>query len=249
MQCPSCQKEVSVKDKDVGALFTCPQCRSVYFINFDGTPEYGDVDQPSAEELVKLQNQNIPEKKKKKKKDKKDSDESEASQPEVQAQEAPAIEEEVSAFEMQPESSHTESFNIDEPEALEPVPTEALPTETTSIDNFSYESQQPEYVHQSSGQDFASIASEIESFGNEHTAVAGISYDLEISGLDTKESQELLREAIADSRFGWHTEDIVRQIRTGTCHLKDLTPVQAFVLARRIQFIDIDMKWKQNVLA
>ena len=258
MQCPSCQNEVSVKDKDVGALFTCPQCRSVYFINFDGTPEYGDIDQPSAEELEKLQSQSVPEKKKKKKKDKKDSEVSEFDA--AEAAEAVAVEAEVSAleqqsneapaFEMQSEST----FHIEEPqsfEAIEPTPIEALPTETSSIDNFSYETQpdEPVVAHASSGQDFASIASEIESFGNDHTAVAGISYDLEISGLDTKESQELLREAITDARFGWHPEDIVREIRTGTCRLKDLTPVQAFVLARRIQFIDVDMKWKQNVLA
>ncbi|MES2802672.1 MAG: zf-TFIIB domain-containing protein [Bdellovibrionota bacterium] len=238
MQCPSCQKEVSVQDKDVGALFTCPQCRSVYFINFDGTPEYGDVDQPSAEELKKLQNQNIPEKKKKKKKDKNDADEFETQSAEM---EVPAIElapVETPAFEMQPE----------------PLPIEAFPTENPSIENFSYESQSvesesPSPQQASIAQDFASIASEIEAFGNQQTSVAGISYDLEITGLDTKQSQELLREAIDDSRFGWHPDDLVREIRTGTCHFKNLTPVQAFVLARRIQFIDVDMKWKQNVLA
>lgn len=255
MQCPSCQKEVSVQDKDVGALFTCPQCRSVYFINFDGTPEYGDVDQPSAEELEKLQNQSVPEKKKKKKKSK--TDETEAEELEAQSAsfetEVPVMEMapvEAPAFEMQSdpapftleEAQATETFQM-EPEP-EPIPFEALPTETPSIENISYESPQT-----TTGQDFSSIASEIESFGNRETSVAGISYDLEITGLDTKQSQELLREAIDDARFGWHPEDIVREIRTGTCHLKNLTPVQAFVIARRIQFIDVDMKWKQNVLA
>lgn len=266
MQCPSCQKEVSVKDKDVGALFTCPQCRSVYFINFDGTPEYGEVDQPSAEEIQKLQNQSVPEKKKKKKKNKKDSDESEFDAANA-AEQSPAVEAEIPVmeavpveapvFEMQPESTfNLEETLAEEPQSFEPVeptPMEAFPTETASIDQISYESQQAEsgqpIQQASSRQDFASIASEIESFGNEHTAVAGISYDLEITGLDTKESQELLREAIDDSRFGWHPEDIIREIRTGTCRLKNLTPVQAFVIARRIQFIDVDLKWKQNVLA
>ena len=258
MQCPSCQNEVSVQDKDVGALFTCPQCRSVYFINFDGTPEYGDVDQPSAEELEKLQNQSVPEKKKKKKKDKKnDSDETEAEALETVEAQAAGFEMEVPAMEMAPvdtpafeiqsepapftlEEQPAETFQI-EPE---PIPFEALPAEMPSIENISYEAPQT-----MTGQDFSSIASEIETFGNQHTAVAGISYDLEITGLDTKQSQELLREAIDDARFGWHPEDIVREIRTGTCHLKNLTPVQAFVIARRIQFIDVQMKWKQHVLA
>lgn len=284
MQCPSCHKEVDVKDKDVGALFTCPQCRSVYFINFDGTPEYGEVEQPSEEELKKLQNAAVPEKKKKKKKKKDDDDELE--QPEVEAaeprqpvafeMEVPPVDipqTETPAFEIQPmenfaqsdvapaetfslESAPQETFQV----ASEEPPIEALPTETPSIENFSYEATnemppasenqfQSQEAPASMPQDFSSIASEIESFGNQQTAVAGISYDLEITGLDTKESQELLREAIDDSRFGWHPDDVAREIRRGSCTFKNLTPVQAFVLARRIQFIDIEMKWKQNVLA
>lgn len=282
MQCPSCHKEVDVKDKDVGALFTCPQCRSVYFINFDGTPEFGEVEQPSEEELKKLQNAAVPEKKKKKKKKQ---DDEELEQHEVESlmkpeqtnsgaagldateetqspvafeMEVPAVDipqTETPAFEMQP----MENFAMPEQEVPqetfqvipEEPPIEAFPTESPSIENFSYEAT-PENESQPTAnqfQDFSSIASEIESFGNQQTAVAGISYDLEITGLDTKESQELLREAIDDSRFGWHPDDLVREIRRGSCTFKNLTPVQAFVLARRIQFIDVEMKWKQNVLA
>lgn len=271
MQCPSCHKEVDVKDKDVGALFTCPQCRSVYFINFDGTPEYGEVEQPSVEELQKLQNAAVPEKKKKKKK-KKDDDEldqheveaAELQQPVAFELEVPPVDipqTETPMFEIQPmenfaqtEAAPIETFSLEPaPQetfqvASEEPPIEALPTETPSIENFSYEAAN-EMPPISSPQDFNSIASEIESFGNQQTAVAGISYDLEITGLDTKESQELLREAIDDSRFGWHPDDVTREIRRGSCTFKNLTPVQAFVLARRIQFIDIEMKWKQNVLA
>lgn len=282
MQCPSCHKEVDVKDKDVGALFTCPQCRSVYFINFDGTPEYGEVEQPSVEELKKLQNAAVPEKKKKKKK-KKDEDD-ELDQHDVEAQSAPepqppvAFEMEVPpvdipqtetpAFEIQPmenfaqsEAAPTETFSLEPVSQEETIqvapeepPIEAFPTESPSIENFSYEAAtenqfQSQEMPSSAPQDFSSIASEIENFGNQQTAVAGISYDLEITGLDTKESQELLREAIDDSRFGWHPDDVAREIRRGSCTFKNLTPVQAFVLARRIQFIDIEMKWKQNVLA
>ncbi|WP_409479019.1 hypothetical protein [Pseudobdellovibrio sp. HCB154] len=280
MQCPSCHKEVDVKDKDVGALFTCPQCRSVYFINFDGTPEYGEVEQPSVEELKKLQNAAVPEKKKKKKKKKDDDEEldqheveaAEPQQPVAFELEVPPVDipqTETPAFEIQPMENFaqpTETFSLEPaPQetfqiASEEPPIEALPTETPSIENFSYEATnemppanenqfQSQEAPASMPQDFSSIASEIESFGNQQTAVAGISYDLEITGLDTKESQELLREAIDDSRFGWHPDDVAREIRRGSCTFKNLTPVQAFVLARRIQFIDIEMKWKQNVLA
>lgn len=298
MQCPSCHKEVDVKDKDVGALFTCPQCRSVYFINFDGSPDFGEVEQPSVEELQRLQNQSIPDKKKKKK-SKKDSDELEQHEVEAhikpdqtnagQTQSGvtetqpietlsshnlePAVfevssseitENENPVFELQsndnfsiqestPEQTNESQLTAFDSISTDPVPFEALPSETPSIENFSYESasavNENPVTPPQAAQDFTSVASELESFGNRQTIVAGISYDLEITGLDTKEAQELLREAIDDSRFEWHPEDIVREIRKGHCKFKNLTPVQAFVLAKRIQFIDIEMKWKQNVLA
>lgn len=239
MQCPNCQNEVTVKDKDIGALFTCPKCRSVYFINFDGTPDYSQVQQPSTEELAKLQS--LPEKKSKKKPDAK-AEEPEQSEPTAEpVAEEPLVEPPVEpmAFEPIPEA---------------PLPIEALPTEAPSIENFSYESTSAEQSFSSKvtsviPQNFEQMVSEIEAFGNQQTTVAGLAYDLEIVGLDSKESQSLLKEAINDLRFGWHVEDIIREMKTGTCRFKDLTPVQAFVLARRIQFIDVEMKWTQNVIA
>jgi DNA-directed RNA polymerase subunit M/transcription elongation factor TFIIS len=275
MQCPSCQKEVGVKDKDFGALFKCPSCGDVYFLNFDGTPDFSEMQaQPSAEELHRLQNQNIPDKKKKKKSSKESSDleqhEVDAHVQPDQTQAADVPHEVNSGFQLQssdnfslPEVAESEplqeSYSI-EPMTdnfqAEPLPIEAFPTESPTIENFSYESSsavaevsEVAASVQPASQNFGSIASELESFGNRQTVVAGISYDLEVTGLDSKEAQELMREAIDDSRLGWHTEDIVREIRTGTCRFKNLTPVQAFVLAKRIQFIDIEMKWKQNVLA
>jgi Zn-finger nucleic acid-binding protein len=300
MQCPSCHKEVTAKDKDFGALFTCPQCRSVYFLNFDGTPEFGEVIQPSADELARLQNASVPEKKKSKKKKDKDKDNEEIEQHEVaahlspdqtsvepmhnpllEAQPEPMTEsvppqtEEVSQIQEEPYHEAYQETIPQTPPDSEPFSFESPTTETNVADSelaselmaappeFQTEPQQSsvmteivmseQEVYSSEPtdlpQDFREIASEIESFGNQQTAVAGLSYDLEITGLDSKESQELLKEAIEDSRFGWHAEDKIREIKTGTCRFKDLTPVQAFVLARRIQFIDVEMKWKQNVIA
>lgn len=161
MQCPSCHKEVDVKDKDVGALFTCPLCRSVYFINFDGTPEFGEVQQPSEEELKKLQNLAVPEKKKKKKKKDQDEESEELGAGEEAApafsleSEIPPVDfsqpAETPAFEMQPLETQPfdNGFSL-EPQpvetievAAEPPPIEAFPSEAPSIENFSYESAPP----------------------------------------------------------------------------------------------------------
>ncbi len=51
MHCPQCSKEVSVLEAQYGALFTCPECYAVYFVNFEGQPEYGDMVEPVYESL------------------------------------------------------------------------------------------------------------------------------------------------------------------------------------------------------
>lgn len=243
MQCPSCHKEVSVEAKDIGALYTCPECRSVYFLGFDGVPEYGEVEQPSSEDLAKLQNLHTPLKKKSKKK--KDSSESEVDAP-IQEQRESAIAQADQSF---VESSELPIEQGEQTFESEFVPIESLPTETPTIENFAYESVPLESNEVNSLSDFSSVASEIEKFGNQQTFVSGLTYDLEITAIDTKESMALLKEAIDDMRFGWVVDDLVREIKSGTCKFKDLSPVQAFILARRIQFLDIQMKWIQNVIA
>jgi hypothetical protein len=95
---------------------------------------------------------------------------------------------------------------------------------------------------------FSQVAREISQFGNQEVQLAGLNYDLRVAGLDTQELRALFREAIEDSRFGWDTEAIMRQIKNGEVHLDQLNPVKAYILAKRLQFIDIEKSWKQNVL-
>ena len=51
MICPNCQKDQKVGEQNYGALYTCPSCQAVYFINFDGAPEFGDVSTESFESV------------------------------------------------------------------------------------------------------------------------------------------------------------------------------------------------------
>ena len=48
-QCPQCQSQVEIGSEYYGGLFTCPSCRAVYFISFDGVPESGGT-QPTTSE-------------------------------------------------------------------------------------------------------------------------------------------------------------------------------------------------------
>lgn len=94
---------------------------------------------------------------------------------------------------------------------------------------------------------FGAAANEITDFANQDGAVSALSYDLLVTGLDSKETTVLFKEAIEDSKFGWVSQEIFLKIKNGQCEFKNLNPIQAFVLAKRIQFLDIEMQWKQNV--
>lgn len=226
MQCPSCQNEINVLDKDFGALFTCPLCQSVYFINFDGTADYSEVEQPTAEELQKLQNLSQPTSKKSKAKNNFD------------------FESAVENFIESPAESPIESAVDNPAESIAQNTLETIPEFT----NFANEVFAASSEISATEPSFADVAHELENFGNQDVIVSGITYDLEVTGLDTKETQTLFKEALDDQRLGWHTEDLLREMHTGRCVLKNLTPVQAYVIGRRIQFIDVDMKWTQNAI-
>ena len=191
MQCPSCHKDVPLSEKQFGALYTCRKCQSVYFVNFDGIPEYGEV---APIEFVN----------------------------DSQTVENQTIENNEQPF---------QPFETTYEAAPEEIPAEII-SETISDKN-----------------PFDSIAREIETFGNQETEISGLTYDLKITGLDSKESIFVLKEALLDAKFGWNSEDIFNQINYGSLELKQMTPIQAFVLAKRIQFIDAEMNWSQNVIA
>ena len=95
---------------------------------------------------------------------------------------------------------------------------------------------------------FSNVASDISNFGNSETQITSLNYDLRINGLDTREDLLAFKEMIEDSRFAWDVSDIMKQIKGGSLFLPRLNPVQAYILAKRLHFLDLEMKWKQNVL-
>jgi hypothetical protein len=131
----------------------------------------------------------------------------------------------------------TEVSNEVSAEASEEAPFGQIP-------ELNIQSLQSEFINESV---FGSAAAEITDFANQDEAVSVLSYHLKVTGLDTKEAMLQFKEALDDSKFGWILQDIFLTIKNGQCELKDLSPVQAFVLAQRIQFLDIQTEWTQNV--
>ncbi len=242
MTCPNCQKDCEITEQLYGALYTCAHCQAVYFINFQGQPEYGEVQSDVLEELI--------------------------SEPAMDPPSMAPPEMQVSGMEQQPMQEFgsleplVDSVDILTPEssfdpmpAADPVPSlSESPADMNAGLDFSSPDMnsdinpfepQPEQKSNS----FSDAAKEISDFGNNEVQLSGLNYDLTISGLDSHETMKLFREAIEDSKFSWDVTELLKSIKNGRIEFKRLSPVKAYILAKRLQFLDIEKKWEQNVLS
>jgi hypothetical protein len=70
-----------------------------------------------------------------------------------------------------------------------------------------------------------------------------------ISGIDTKEIRESLREALQDSRFAWDERLILSSISKGELAIENVSPVKASIVVNRIKHLPIKIRWEQNAIA
>ncbi len=204
MNCPSCHNDVELLEKNFGALFTCPQCHAVYFVNFEGQPEYSEIKEDS-----------IP------------AEENSSSLSVVETETLPV------------EPSHPVEGNIDFFSASDPL-VNSFEHPLPPLENAPFLTPQES--------EFSQTAQEISDFGNSEVQISGLNYDLEIAGLDSKVELLAFKEAISDSRFGWDVGDVMKQVKNGQLILARLNSVQAFIISKRIHFLNLEVKWKQNVL-
>ena len=189
MICPSCHNEVEVLERNYGTLFTCPKCQVVYFVNFDGHPEFSE-----------------------------------------ESYEAHVLSSDMQSTAEPSRTNETANEFSFQPETFAEIP---------AVEVFS------PAVERSA---FGDLAQEITDFGNSEVQITALNYTLEICGLDSKEDVRAFEETITDSRFGWDVNDIMKRLRNGKIILEKLNPVQAFILHKRIYFLDFDLKWTQHVL-
>lgn len=286
MICPSCQKDVTVTEQNYGALYTCDQCQAVYFINFEGQAEYGEVpDTISPEMLSGGAGESVSAAQ-----DRNSQIDSQINQadadpafafnefsseplPPTDADETPS---EPFAASLEPLIDTINVVSVDAPlegglpgelhglqgDVPADIAADSVPAEVgelSSVDPAVSDdwSVTPEGNPFESAADpaaavtnsFSQVAQEISDFGNTEVHLAGMNYDLHISGLDTQETMRLFKEAIEDSKFGWDAADLMKTVRNGQIRFQRLSPVKAYILAKRLQFLDIEKKWKQNVLS
>ena len=261
MICPNCQNEQKITEHNFGALHTCTSCKAVYFINFDGQPEFGEANSEEYETADRANKAEV--------RAHQASQEAERNEPFATPLESPAfpdngLEPLMSITEnlepqIQGESllsqmlAGNNSADVENPfefqnnlESLSPAPVAApiKPAARPAVAK-----QQPAAnAKGNSGGLFADIAQEISDFANTDSHLAGLNYDLVISGIDTVETKNLFKEAIEDSKFAWDSTEIMKSLKNGRVQILRMSPTKAFLLAKRIQFLDIEKSWKQNVL-
>lgn len=156
-------------------------------------------------------------------------------------------------------------FDLAPPPEPEPVSTEtgALPNaEETPPEEFNMDAllgyQQPEQNPEGGG-DFlegGDLAPPGDPLGLNEYANSEISqakdgllvFKLLISGIDSKEIRESIREAMEDARFGWDADSIIGQIEKGELTIENLSPVKATILINRIKRLPIQIRWEQYAI-
>lgn len=73
-------------------------------------------------------------------------------------------------------------------------------------------------------------------------------YRVTVSGIDSKEIRESIREAIQDLRFAWDASQIMARISKGVLRLDQLAPVKASILVGRIKRLPVRIHWEQYAI-
>ncbi len=96
---------------------------------------------------------------------------------------------------------------------------------------------------------FESTFSEITDFGNADVTQAAFNYTVTISGIDTAVIYQQVKEAVADSKFGWNVIQVMTQIKDGVLILTSLNAVKASILVQRVKYLPVKVSWSQDVLS
>ena len=176
MICPNCQVDAKITEQLYGALYTCRSCSAVYFINFEGQPEFSDViDEPA--ELISSEISSEP-----------TSLESDLGsfespfesslEPLIDSVDMVSFDNKLDQqFDMQLGAEVQLDAQLDVQPAAEPAF-----AQTFEIG-----------VQDEVGSSFGVVAKEISDFGNTETQMAGLNYDLKITGLDTQEAKRFFQ--------------------------------------------------------
>lgn len=71
-------------------------------------------------------------------------------------------------------------------------------------------------------------------------------YRVVISGIDSKELKENIRQELFDSRFGWDAAALLGSMTKGTLIFDQLSPIKASILVNRLKRYPVKIHWQQQ---
>ncbi len=87
---------------------------------------------------------------------------------------------------------------------------------------------------------------DVENFANSEENQKGfLRYDLQITGIDSKELREKLLLILKNPQFQWEAQSLLKNISEGSLLLKKLNPVKMFCLISRLCEEPFQFRWKQ----
>lgn len=226
--CPSCQTNLQIGQEHFGALFTCENCRSVFFVNWDGQPEISQEVESAEEPLsenISFQNY-----------------EAHAGEQELIENPQAGNFTEVAPF----AESHTSS----EHGQLQEEAFQGEDQPFSEITDFEGESSvqsvelpalddQPLTPQQ--------FVDEVIDFGNSTEIIEGLTYKVRILGIDSSESRQRLEDILREPRLTFDLQQLMGNILGGQLEVENLNTAKAFYLIQKLKQEAFDVSWSQNV--
>ena len=233
----------------MGGIFTCPHCRGVYYINWSGEPEVTEHEALTAEDMAPeapagldfgapaVESTPVAEE------ETPAYEPPPAYKPPAEVEAAPAYEA-VASEEAMPEPAPAYEAPAEEMETAPPIdePMAPVAEEAPAV-------ALPDFGNEPAAPSAPNTFSDVESYANAEPLGGPISYSIRIEGLELAETFEALKDALADSRFGWNSEEIMGAISDGVLELHGVNPTKAAILVGRIKYLPLNVTWTQEIFA
>lgn len=92
---------------------------------------------------------------------------------------------------------------------------------------------------------------QLSNFGNSSASQSRegfLRYNLYISGIDTADVRDQIKEALTDSRFLWDPAHIMQEMQGGEICLKEVTAVKSSILVQRLRALPVEIRWEQYAI-
>ena len=227
--CPSCQAQIEIGSGFYGGLFTCPNCRAVYFIGFDGTPE-------GVQATAQPQNQPTADY----------SPQPGAPQPYSQEPvpeiplDLPRVPPGYDGISSPMDHSSQAANHYNAP--LGNDINDAMAPMMSSPDTYNTPQNEP------TTQPNFSPLQDVVDFANSDSTASLATYAVEITGLDSVQNIQAFKEVLSDSKLQMSFEQYKPRIKNGLLRIERLTAAQAAVIAFRLRPLPLQMKWEQSFL-